>query len=534
VPYWKSLRDHVKKERPDCKVLLTGGPLFLGMYPKLDELSMNMDAVGHHCYIDRREIPQAFADYALAIGGYASRRNQIPVNSELNWRFITRDTLEQQALHFKEIYEPFLTQQAIPVVMQFQFQETFCVPPKSRGALRHYEVLRFDRTLKPQGYVYRDFVRQYSSSNAPINNLDITIDKQGITPGQQLMVPVTFKNISIQKIEVKSDLVLPDGLKSVDNESLRFSLRPQETKVVNRVIKAEKDLKPGYYHIFEKTAFQDKLFFGWGVLNYQHQPELALDPPAAEDVTYEMGLDGLRAFDLSQVDAVIFGAEAPALEVDWALYVLESLRSATGADIQRFKNTDPEAQKILQSGNLILVGNPKSNAFIARVADAVNEAIHAPEKDAGWVTILDNPFSEGHKILLLSGADEKAVEKAASDFLYRYWRHAKDAITFRVGMHSEQYQAQPVREEAEEDVPLELIIPDQARVGQKIRILVYRSSEPPGPATGKTVWLISNSSRTLLGETSTTGELFYTFEKTGRYEIQAGRSSQSKKIIEIQ
>lgn len=530
LPYWKTLREQIK-QRADTKVVLTGGPLFLGLYPKLDDLAMDLDGVGHHCYVDRREVPEAFADYALAIGGYASRQNKIPINSEINWRFITRETLDQQAQHFGEIFESFLSQQSVPMVGQFQFQETFCVPPVSRGALRHYEVLHVDRTPKPQAGVYRRLIQKYTSPQEPVNNLEVTYGKEQIAPGQTLTVPVTFKNIGRGTIRVKTECILPEGLSLKGKSRSTFSLKPQETVTLDRRLAAAKTIRPGFYHLFEKITLGDRLFFGWGILPYTHQPQLALDEPVLENVKYESSIDSLRAFDLSKVKAVVFGSEAPAREVDWTLYVYESLRSATGADIQRYSDTDPQALELLKSGHAVLVGTMKSNRLIAQTSDALRANLAVTSKDAGIVRVVDNPFHSGSRILLVTGDSEEAVERAASDFLLRYWKNAKDAITFRVGMHSE--TAQTKEDETDTEEVLEIVIPDKATVGEKIRLRVVRTTEPPGPAAGKPLWAYVDGEWISLGKTSGTGEVFYTFEKAGRYRVRVDKNRQTTTTLVV-
>lgn len=70
------------------------------------------DAVGQHAYVDRREMPDHFRDIAVSLGGYATRTGRLPLNSEYNWRMITRETEESQAERFREISENLLSPRA--------------------------------------------------------------------------------------------------------------------------------------------------------------------------------------------------------------------------------------------------------------------------------------------------------------------------------------------------------------------------------------------------------------------------------------
>ena len=391
------------------------------------------------------------------------------------------------------------------------------------------------RSPKPQAWAYRDVIRKYGNPEDPVNTLQITLDKQNIVPGQTLTASFMFRNIGRHAIEVKTDCVLPEGLRPADEKQAVFTLQPQETYRLDRRILADKELRPGYYHIFEKAALSNGLFFGWGILACTRQPTLELEGAVSSEVVYRPHRESLNAFDLSAVDAVIFGKEAPALEVDWALYIYESLRSAAGADIDRFSDTDPEARELLKRGNLILVGSPKSNRFVATLVQTGGLDLALPKDNFGLVQIAENPYSEGRKLLLISGDTPEAIQKAASDFLFRYWRHAKDALTFRVGMHSEYYQLQKsTPPQSEENEFLQLSVPETVQAGQRVRILVYRTSEPPEPAAGEPVWSVFDGVETFLGETNATGELYYAFKKPGRYTIRIDKTVRQAATLTVE
>ena len=153
-------------------------------------------------------------------------------------------------------------------------------------------------------------------------------------------------------------------------------------------------------------------------------------------------------------------------------------------------------------------------------------------KNTGFVQVVDNPFAQGHKILLVTGVAAEDTERAASDFVFRYWRHAKEAITSRVGVQSDEYTSVKDKKQlskANNGDFYEIVTLNEIKPGQKIKIVVYCFSEPPTPASEKQVWVMSEIGRTLIGTTNKAGELFHTFEMPGTFEISVDDNSQSKK-----
>lgn len=534
VPYWKALLEQVKR-RSKAKVALTGGPIFLSLFPKLDELGVDNDVIGHHCYIDRRQIPHVFADYALAMGGYATHHNKIPVTSEIGWRFITRDTLAQQAEHFREIFHAYLSQQAVPLVGQFQFQETFCVPPVSRGAVRHYELLHVDRSPKPQARVYRDFIREYSGPQAPINQLRVTIEDKEISPADQVIIPVLFENLTNESLVLQTSLVLPSGLQATGETENQFTLGPHDSYKLERQLAATNDLKPGRYHLFEKVQLANRILCGWGILSNIQSPPLDLEKPLPANVIYELGLEALKSYGLENVKMVVFGKKAPALEIDWALYVYESLRCATGADIARFGDSDPETADLLKTGNVILVGNERSNLVVATLVKKLGIELGGTPAGTGVVKIIANPYAEGSWILMITGANDKGIEKAASDLLYRYWRYAKDAMTFRMGAQTQGQEAKrEEKDEMDEDMSWDIQVPDQVKAKETVTIRVFRMTEPPVPAGNMEVWAVFDGKEVLVGTSNPAGELTCVFTESGRYELKLGKNGIFTKIVSVE
>lgn len=515
--YWREVRERILEKQPEAKVLLTGGPQFYAIYDRLLKEGVKNDAVGQHAYIDRRETPTIFRDFAVSLGGYASQTGRFPLNSEYNWRMITRDTEEEQAAHFSEISDYLLSQRAIPLLLQFQFQETFAVPPRNRGALRHYELLRVDRTPKPQALAYIDLVKQYGRKNNRLKQLEIIISEVDIKPGKPSSYSVRLRNLTNRTLDISTSPVLPEGFEGKTLDTL-YILKPGEEKVLKRMVTPPEDLDPGVYHFFEKLYYHDQSHFGWGIGRYDSDPRLDFEASLLKGVRYVGGLEILEKLDLSSFSYVVFGEEAPSLEVSWALYIYQSLRSATGADINRAKHTMIDASG--RKSNLILVGNAESNPLIADIIDHLPQEFHTLSAGVGLVLTLPNPLGQG-TLLLITGGDPEGIQKAASDFIYRYWRFAKNAVTFREGMPS--MESDWIKTKASEPNHVQKIVlegPSAGVVDERIRIVVLEQAEPPGPVAGVTISVYLDGKKIESVKSNSSGEAAFRLKSPGLYEFR--------------
>jgi hypothetical protein len=241
---------------------------------------------------------------------------------------------------------------------------------------------------------------------------------------------VTITNRSSQPIELRTRAIPPAGLRTNTDEQT-ITLRPRQSQTVERRFHADDDLAPGYYHFFEEVRFNNSVRHGWGYAAHRAQPRLDLNTALHPGVRYTGGLEQLEQINLSSVRHVVFGGEASNLEVNWALFVHSTLRAATGSDIQRWAHDQISPEDRRRS--LVLVGNQNSHPMIAELADRLplNPLELAPGE--GAVMTFAHPDDPSRFILVVSGADAEGIERAAADFIYRYWRFAKDAISFRDG-----------------------------------------------------------------------------------------------------
>lgn len=547
--YWRAVREQIRRERPEAPVFVTGAAAQpFALHQEFDRRGLTFDAIGQHGYIDRRETPTHFRDNAVSLGGFATSRGQLPINTEYNWRMITRETEAQQAQHFGEISDHYLGPRAMPVAFQFQFQETFCIPPRNRGALRHYEPLRWDRTPKPQAFVFKNSIRKYGTASNRLHQLDLALegaDQDGlrVSPGKEFTYTVTVRNVAARPLSLTLTPRLPTGLVSEDRE-LSVVLQPGEQRVITRRGRADAALTPGVYHFFEETRFGDDVHFGWGIARFARHPQLDLTQPLLKGVSYEGGVETLDQLDLSSVASSVFGEDAPALEVDWALYIYHTLRSATGSPVTREKDTTLSPAEGARR-NLVVVGTPASNALVRAIVPQLPPAFKALAPGEGYVVRVDAPLGNaGTRWLVVTGGDAEGVERAASDFLYRYWRFAKDAVTFRQGMPpmdgswtgAEPERAPPSASASARETALQslsLQVPKTIRAGEKFRVVALSSAEPPGPAVRVRLSVYRGKKRVQTGVSNAAGEVVFQIEDPGSYEVRADRAPASATKIKV-
>lgn len=121
---------------------------------------------------------------------------------------------------------------------------------------------------------------------------------------------------------------------------------------------------------------------------------------------------------------MVYGQNAPVLEMESAYVIASTLESASGRPVDIYQLDDLE--DAARPGTLILVGTAKSHALVARVADRLHSA-------GRFVQHLDAPGGSGAWVVV-SGADSRSVEESALDYVLRYWRSAKDSAARRIGL----------------------------------------------------------------------------------------------------
>jgi len=417
IYYWRSLYEAIKKANPDVKVFWNGGPSFQAAHNQLSNVGIGFDAVGVHEYVDRRESPNYVKDTALAQGWYASQLNKDALIGEFNWRYLARESEEAQAEHFYEIVDALLSQRSIDIFMQYKLSDTYSTHPEQQKGIRHYELLRLDRTLKPQGYKYLELVRKYGDPEAPINVLHITIPEISIEPDNWSTLTATLYNAGVQPLETPLVWDLPPEVELSGAGQASIRLAPGESATLSVQVKLQAGSRPGFYHLFLQTEVNGRILFGWGTAAYKSQPKLDTQSPEFVGVKYVNGLAALDTVDFTRPGYVVLGDSIEELEWSYALY--NTLRAATGNPIDR---VDASALGDRIKENLFVVGwcggLARNLLPVEYMALKGNETI---------VYVGPNPNNPESKVVVFYGANPG---KAVSDFIYRYWQFAKDAVTF--------------------------------------------------------------------------------------------------------
>ncbi|MEO6237221.1 MAG: hypothetical protein ABIQ52_09500, partial [Vicinamibacterales bacterium] len=149
----------------------------------------------------------------------------------------------------------------------------------------------------------------------------------------------------------------------------------------------------------------------------------AFDATTASVVDYPGAAGAAIDLDYTKPIRVVYGQNAPVLELESAVLVASTLESASGRPVEIYQLDDlPDSTA---PGTIILVGTAKSHALIARAAGLPS--------GGSFVQRLDPPGG-GRPWVIVGGADSRAVEDAALDYVLRYWRSAKDSAARRIGL----------------------------------------------------------------------------------------------------
>jgi hypothetical protein len=130
IATWKEVYKQVKAVAPDMPVWYTGHTN-MGAFERLRKLGVPFDKVGQHAYMDSLEAIPSARSYSLSAANVASEIGKEPVITEWNWRFLTRMTPEARAQVYPPIFENVLKTKCMPLIYQFQLQESLAMSSKS-------------------------------------------------------------------------------------------------------------------------------------------------------------------------------------------------------------------------------------------------------------------------------------------------------------------------------------------------------------------------------------------------------------------
>lgn len=414
---WTSLYRAAKRADPEAQVFFTSAGND-GAFERLRTLDVPFDRVGLHAYKHGPEWKESLSSHALAAAGYARSRGRFVTVGEFNWKGLTRLSPEERRKEFVAVYEAMLGPRAIPELFQFQFHETFGVNPAiaRRSGVRHYETISLDRRPKPEAIELMRLIRKYARPDAPVRELPVTIGEVQLEDGRA-RAHFTVENRTSRALSVDLTAMAFGGIEARVASDSELSLQPGDSAQGTIELRLAQGAQYGTYHFFLRAAYGDRDAYGWGIAANPGAPRFDETSLLAERVTYPQGADVVEKLDWSRPLAVAFGPKASALEMEMAYLVANTLQSATGRPV-RLSTTEDLPDSLARAGTLILVGTSESNPLVPSAAQKA-------ASDRG--TVLLRARGSGARSLLLTGSSSRAVQAAATDFVLRYWKNARDS-----------------------------------------------------------------------------------------------------------
>ncbi len=420
---WKALYAAIKKAAPHVRVHWTGQNN-TGIFDRMTALGVPFDRVGLHSYVDSIDAIPSARGWALAAAGYAAKTGKEPVITEWNWRNLTRMSEQERAKVYPEIIEGAVGTRSIPDFYQFQFNETLAPNPRiGRGnILRHYELIDLSRHPKQDAFVLKNIIGRYASPQSGVGKIGVGFTEVKLDQSGSATVTLSVTNISEAPLQLTASIEDPADFRTTITDETSFSLGAHRTKSLTLQVRAKQPV-PGFYHSFIR-------FEGAGDPRYAVIEGHLIGPPKLDlerksTIAYPNGIAKELGFDLTKIDAVVYGTDAPVIEAETAIAIAQTLESAIGKRIP-FYQLDTLPATLRNSGNLILVGTTKSNELLAKATPSL------ASNETAFVT--RGHDASGPIRLAVCGADSESVERAGMDFILRYWLNARASGIHKVGM----------------------------------------------------------------------------------------------------
>jgi hypothetical protein len=421
---WSALYAAAKKAAPGAQVYLTGAGN-LGMFERLRSLGVPFDRVGLHAYKHGPAWKEAYASHMLGAAGYAASIGKAVTLGEFNWKDLTRLSPEARRSEFAEIYRQVLLPRAIPEVFEFQFHEDLAFNPAVAGtSSRHYEPLGLDRRPKPEAFVAMSLMRQYERPDAPTRQLPVQVEEASFV-NHAATAAFTVANRTGSALTVTLKPVAFDGTTTRLLSPATLDLAAGATATGRVELTLPANATPGTYHHFIEATYGTSRAIGWGVASNPGAPRFADTTVLGDRVTYAQGLGVVKTMKWDRPLTVIFGDRSPALELEDAYQLANTLQAATGKPVRVSSEKDlPDS--LATRGTVLLVGTAETSTLVAGTHTATRA-------DAGHGTIaLDR--TGGREWLVLTGADAKGVEASVVELELRFWPNAKDAVVRITGL----------------------------------------------------------------------------------------------------
>lgn len=426
--YWKRVYAAVKAVAPEVPVHLTAHTN-TGAFDRIQKLGVPFDKIGMHAYTDGLDSMPNTRGFSLAAASYGRRVGKPPIITEWNWRFLTRLTPEKRAEVYAPVFENVLKTRSMPVMYQFQFNESLAMNPKSLKGIRHYEQIWLSRRPKPEAFVLSSLINKYGAPTHPNRLVEVEYTVVDLNENGRGTAQFTITNRTGRELNLKAAVEAPANLKATlqnaGDHSLWFKPGTSATvRVELQALPTDNSPRPlpGFYHVFLRLEDDKNLLrYAWAEARLSGAPQM--DAGEKSNVVYgEKAFD----FDLNRPLAVVYGTDAPIQDVETASVLLNTIESATGRPVKIYELKDLPAN---ERGALILVGTAKTNQLIA----AVNSKIPANVRDAKQYAARAGE-NAGEDWLIFGGADPLEAERAAMDWTIRFWKYAKDSAARRVGL----------------------------------------------------------------------------------------------------
>ncbi|MEO6239581.1 MAG: hypothetical protein ABIQ52_21505, partial [Vicinamibacterales bacterium] len=419
--YWNAVYDAVKAVAPNVLVHLTGHTN-TGIFTRLSRLGVRFDRVGAHAYIDSLDAIPSGRGFAQAIANYAAKAGKRAVITEWNWRGLTRMTPEARAKVYPAIIGGALEGRGIGEFHLFQFQETLAVNPRlGLAGIRHYEPLHLSRRPKPEAFELMKLMHRFVGAEDPIRRLESSHVETMLDAQGRATATVTVTNHGGRAARVGATVEGPSDLRATLTSAASARLAPGAAATFT-VSLATRGTTPGFYHWFLRLESADgTLRYLWNEARLTAKP--AFDATTASVVGYPGGAAAAIDLDYTKPIRVVYGQNAPILEMESAFVIASTLESASGRPVEIYQLDD--LADTTAPGTIILVGTAKSHSLVARTAGL---------PPAGSFVQRIDPPGGGGPWVIVGGADSRAVEDAALDYVLRYWRSAKDSAVRRIGL----------------------------------------------------------------------------------------------------
>ncbi|HZZ44796.1 MAG TPA: hypothetical protein VFE58_17800 [Tepidisphaeraceae bacterium] len=409
IQYWKDCYAAVKKIAPDMPVHWTA-QTNTDAFIRLQREGVPFDQLGEHAYMDGLDAIPMSRDFALQVASYGSTVNKPPTLTEWNWRFLTRMTEEARAKVYAPIFESPFKARAVPLMYQFQFNDSLAMNPLALKGIRHYELLNLSRRPKEEASEFQRLVNTYSAPDSTTRTLKLertVVDLPADAPSKNVTIPMT--NQTDKTLHLTCTFEAADGMKPLATKA-SITLEPGQTGNITSAVSIPADAPPGFYHSFWRMEDEENHILRYAWIEARRPGQPTFDKSAHNGVTCSKDAFDL---DLTKPTAIVYGDDCPIMELEASWVIYQTLESACGVPVKIFT-----ARELPPSGvtNLIYIGTAKS----------LPASTNVPADKQGITRL------PGSNTLVISGDNSQDAALAAMDYTLRYWKTAKDSACRRV------------------------------------------------------------------------------------------------------